>query len=143
MKDLIKNILLEQTGVVPPDSWPGESWSAKNTGNQWAKQSITKVMFFKAVKLLVKHLSWDEIVGHTDGNQNLWERAGDLGKYTRLVGVAQNSEGLSSKILWAAHDNYHDVESGSITSYGQLTLRPLNSYKIKMYEDIREFKTVT
>ena len=143
MKDLIKNILLEQTGVVPPDSWPGESYIGRTVdGSSWAKQSITKVMFFKAVKLLVKHNSWDEIVEFTDGNQNLWERANDLDKYTRLVGVAKNSEGLSSKILWAAHDNYNDVESNSITSYGQLTLRPLNSYKVKMFEDIREFKTV-
>ena len=143
MKDLIKNILLEQTGVVPPDSWPGEAYIGHTVdGSSWAKQSITKVMFFKAVKLLVKHNSWDEIVEFTDGNQNLWERANDLDKYTRLVGVAQNSEGLSSKILWAAHDNYNDVESNSITSYGQLTLRPLNSYKVKMFEDIREFKTV-
>ena len=67
MKDLIKNILLEQTGVVPPDSWPGESYIGRTVdGSSWAKQSITKVMFFKAVKLLVKHNSWDEIVEFTE-----------------------------------------------------------------------------
>ena len=146
MKDLIKNILLEQTEMVPPESWPGESWTgsyaAEGSNRQWNKQSITKSMFMKGVKLLVRYNSESELDELADGDQNLYERTGELDKYLKLVGVRQNSEGLSSKMLWAAIDNYEGINVGGIISYDQLNLRPLKKFDIKCFEDVNEFKTI-
>ena len=143
MKDLIKNILLEQTEMVPPESWPGESRGTSESGKSvWNKQSITKSMFMKGVKLLVRYNSKSELYELVDGNQNLYERTDELDKYLKLVGVRQNSEGLSSKMLWAAIDNYEGINVGGIISYDQLNLRPLKKFDIKCFEDVNEFKTI-
>ena len=143
MKDLIKNILLEQTEMVPNISWHGESRGIGNDGKSvWNKQSITKSMFMKGVKLLVRYNSESELDGIADGDQNLWERTSQLDKYLKLVGVRQQSEGLSSKMLWAAIDNYEGINVGGIISYNQLNLRPLKKFDIDCYEDINEFKTI-
>jgi hypothetical protein len=143
MKDLIKNILLEQTEMVPPESWPGESRGTSESGKSvWNKQSITKSMFMKGVKLLVRYNSKSELDELVDGNQNLYERTDELDKYLKLVGVRQNSEGLSSKMLWAAIDNYEGINVGGIISYDQLNLRPLKKFDVKCFEDVNEFKTI-
>lgn len=143
MKDLIKNILLEQTEMVPPESWPGESRGTSESGKSvWNKQSITKSMFMKGVKLLVRYNSESELDELADGDQNLYERTDELDKYLKLVGVRQNSEGLSSKMLWAAIDNYEDINVGGIISYDQLNLRPLKKFDIKCFVDVNEFKTI-
>jgi len=143
MKDLIKNILLEQTEMVPNISWHGESRGIGEDGNGvWNKQSITKSMFMKGVKLLVRYNSESELDGIADGGQNLWERTGELDKYLKLVGVRQNSEGLSSKMLWAAIDNYEGINVGGIISYNQLNLRPLKKFDVKCSETVNEFKTI-
>ena len=143
MKDLIKNILLEQTQMVPPESWHGESRGTSEDGKSvWNKQSITKSMFMKGVKLLVRYNSESELDGIADAGQNLYERTGDLDKYLKLVGVRQNSEGLSSKMLWAAIDNYEGINVGGIISYNQLNLRPLKKFDIDCWEDVNEFKTI-
>lgn len=140
MKDLIKNILLEHTEMVPPNSWPGESWNP--TAKKYSKQAITKVMFTKGVKLIVKYNSLSEIDDIIDNGQSPYDRAYDIVKWTKLIGINANSEGLNSKILWAAKDNYDGIKNGSITSYDQLELRPLLTFKTKMFEDLREYKTV-
>ncbi len=146
MKDLIKNILLEQTEMVPPESWPGESWTdsyaAEGSNRKWNKQSITKSMFMKGVKLLVRYNSESELDAIADGSQNLYDRTLVLDKYLKLVGVRQNSEGLSSKMLWAAIDNYEGINVGGIISYNQLNLRPLKKFDIDCWEDFNEYKTI-
>ena len=144
MKDLIKNILLEQTQMVPPESWHGESRGIGKDGREyvWNKQSITKSMFMKGVKLLVRYNSESELDEIADGGQNLYERTTDLDKYLKLVGVRNNSEGLSSKMLWAAIDNYEGVNVGGIISYDQLNLRPLKKFDIDCWEDVNEYKTI-
>ena len=143
MKDLIKNILLEQTEMVPNISWHGESRGIGNDGKSvWNKQSITKSMFMKGVKLLVRYNSESELDELADGSQNLYDRTNDLDKYLKLVGVRQNSEGLSSKMLWAAIDNYEGINVGGIISYDQLNLRPLKKFDIDCWEDVNEFKTI-
>lgn len=143
MKDLIKNILLEQTQMVPPESWHGESSGTNEDGKSvWNKQSITKSMFMKGVKLLVRYNSESELETISNNAQNLYERTGDLDKYLKLVGVRQNSEGLSSKILWAAIDNYEGINVGGIISYNQLNLRPLKKFDIDCWEDVNEYKTI-
>ena len=129
--------------MVPPESWPGESRGTSESGKSvWNKQSITKSMFMKGVKLLVRYNSESELDELADGDQNLYERTDELDKYLKLVGVRQNSEGLSSKMLWAAIDNYEDINVGGIISYDQLNLRPLKKFDIKCFVDVNEFKTI-
>ena len=143
MKDLIKNILLEQTETVPSESWPGKSNGRDPKGEHvWNKQSITKSMFFKGVKLMVRYNSENELIGVSETDQNIYDRAEQLDKFTKLVGVRTNSEGLTSKILYAAIDNYEGIKNGSKTSYNQLYLRPLRKFEVEMFEDVNEYKTV-
>ena len=132
--------------MVPPESWPGESWSgpysSEGNNRQWNKQSITKAFFMKGVNLLVRYNSYLVLNEIADSEENLYDRADTIEKYTKLVGVRKGSEGLSSKLLWAAIDNYEDIHSGTITSYNQLKLRPLLKYEVKMFEDVSEYKTI-
>lgn len=142
MKDLIKNILLEQSEMVPQESWHGTS-ADPTQKHAWNKQSITKAMFIKVVKLIVKYESKDNLISLTENDLNEWDRTFNfLEKYTKLIGVRKGSEGLSSKILYAALDNYDKIKDDTITLYDQLELRPLRKFSIPMYEDVQEYKTL-
>lgn len=144
MKDLIKNILLEQTEMVPPESWPGESRDNNPEEFKWNKQSITKAMFFKGVKLLAKHNDKTDLKNIIYSQRNMWDRSDEVYKYVKLVGVRSGSEGLTSKMLWAAYDNYsYLVGEDEIIAgkYDELDLRPLLNYDVSMFEDSNEYKT--
>ena len=61
---------------------------------------------------------------------------------TALKVLGIESEGLADKIYWAANDNRIGILDGSITNYDQLWLRPLVEYKIPLFENGREYKTI-
>ena len=88
----------------------------------------------------MKDASW--FTQYEDFNDNLWHRQEDMSTALKVLGIERDSEGLTDKIYWAANDNRIGILDGSITNYDQLWLRPLVEYKVPLFENAREFKTV-
>lgn len=141
MRDLIKNILREQSeGDVPTDSYPGGFYSPSE--QKFIHPTISKVVFFKAVQLVVKQLPKDFFSEYSDiasAGYTLDDRMERMSHILRILSIKDEyGDGLASKIFWAAHDNYEGLIDGTITNYDGLELRPLNIYKTNVItEEIR------
>jgi hypothetical protein len=88
----------------------------------------------------MKDASW--FTQQEDTQENLWHRQEEMGTALKVLGIEGDGSGLADKIYWAANDNRIGILDGSITSYDQLWLRPLVEYKVPLFENAREWKTV-
>jgi len=156
MRNIIKNILIQEAGkgtwsepiysdspgMVPPQSYPGANYNY-NT-KIYEKFPITKDLFFKALQLVIKDKDKDWFESNTELTDSLWYRNSEMGSVLKLIGFgsSKSSEGLTSKMFWAAHDNYEGIKTGTITNYDQLELRALVEYKVPLFESAREYKTI-
>lgn len=136
-----RNPLIDDSpGNVPPESYTGHKYNSET--KRYYKPTISKNIFFKAVQILSKMHDATWFTQQEDTNDNLWHRQKDMSTPLKVLGIDKDSEGLTDKIFWAANDNRKGILDGSITKYDQLWLRPLVEYKVPLYENAREFKTI-
>ena len=130
----------DSPGNVPPTSYIGEKYNSET--KRYYKPTISKNIFFKAAQILnkMKDASW--FAQYEDFNDSLWHRQSDMSTALKVLGIENDGDGLADKIYWAANDNRIGLLDGSITNYDQLWLRPLVEYKVPLFENAREYKTV-
>ena len=130
----------DSPGNVPPDSYMGHKYNHET--KRYYKPTISKNIFFKAVQILTKMNSDQWFTQNEDVVDNLWSRQEDMSTALKVLGIDPRSGGLTDKIFWAANDNRIGIADGSITNYNQLWLRPLVQYKVPLFENAREYKTI-
>ena len=131
MKGLIKKILREHSDVTP--GVPIDHTWIK--GKKIQRAIPSKTIFFKAVKQIVE-TNPGNVLEYDDTNPE--DRTYEMDSVLKLFGINSNYYALVNKIFWAAYDNRTGIEDGSINSFDDLELRPLNRYRVECYENAVE-----
>ena len=141
MKDLIRNILREQSGDVPENSYPGTHYSHKE--RKFIKRKISKRLFFTAVSLLSQEEDksfFDDKSDMMNEMDNPLYRRQEISDRLNVIGLSgMGYGGIIDKIFWAVVDNYDGLKDGTITDYNQLKLRNLTKYSVELSEVVREW----
>jgi hypothetical protein len=139
MKKLIKKILREQEEVEGTTGWYYDD--VKKT-HEKRTNTMDASSFYRAVRYVVENYSEEEL--NTIMLSPSYDRWEELYQYLKLMGLSNRDvdvsagDGIPSKILWAAVDNYDKLQDGTIENFGQLYLRPLKKYRVKCSEYARE-----
>ena len=135
-----KNPIIDDSpGNVPPESYEAQNYNSET--KRYYKPTVSKNIFFKATQILNKMKDATWFTQQEDAGDNLWHRQRDMSTALKVLGI-EDGEGLADKIYWAANDNRIGLLDGTITNYDQLWLRPLVEYKVPLFENAREYKTV-
>ena len=154
MKNIIKNILLEEAGggtyddplyddspnMVPPTSYDARKYNHKT--KTYEVVSVPKPIFLKAVTLLARRFSksWFDDMSKMD--DDIWHRQEEMLPTLKILGIGDRDGGISNKTFWAANDNFDGLRDGSITQYDQLELRALSLYSVPISENVQVYKTL-
>ena len=97
-------------------------------------------VFYKLVNHIANYTSLGQLqIIQEEGIENYSE----LLQIIKLFGipyVENHADGLVSKALLAAIDNYEKIKEGTITGYSDLELRPLKEFKVYLDEQWTEHK---
>jgi len=137
MKNLIKQILREQTESSTPDEkidnlgLPQSMQYDHNVRKHVPTPRVSPQLFFKITKSLVDDMAKDSVKDIADALGHI----NDSGLFTdtlKLYGVNTRLDRLlSEKLFWAIHDNWDKFNSDNPPqSYEELELRPLKKYEV-------------
>jgi hypothetical protein len=134
MKNLIKQILREQSDIVP--GVPKEM-AYDNVQKKTVQMSVpTKTVFFKVIKQLLA----DNPRGVMDSDGvSPEDRAAEMSEVLKLFGINPWYSALVNKIFWAAYDNKDAIDMGTAKSFDDLVFRPLKKYKVTCEENWSEY----
>lgn len=111
------------------------------------KQDIPDEMFFHAISVIVGgYGSATELYKNlTPNGLTLDERGEKFEEVFDLLGIERSLVGwdvdsLGSRVMWTAYDNFTGIKEGTISSFGDLKLSKLKTYKVN--SSIYEEKTV-
>jgi len=127
MRHLIKQILIEESDVVP-------NLAVANTwvnGKSVPMAKPPKDIFFKVVKQ-VALTDPGGILGVDDSSYE--DRAYEMESVVKLFSLNTNYQALINKIFWAAIDNREGLEDGSVNSFEDLNLRQYKKYRVECSE---------
>jgi hypothetical protein len=126
------------SGNVPIQSYEAEKI---NKGNgRYEIQSVSKRAFFKAVELLIKMKDANWFESNMELDDNPYYREEEMFSTLKILGIGKS--GIGHKVFWAAIDNMKGIQDGTITNYGQLTLRAFRTYRYPMMEQVRVWKLI-
>ena len=133
MKHLIKQILREQSDIVP--GIPKEKvWD--HAQSKTIEMSIpSKTVFFKVVKQLVS-MNPNNVLD--DAGHAPEDRAYEMQQVLKLFGINEHYSALVDKIFWAAYDNLDGIVNGEVNSFDDLILRTMKRYKLTVEENWTE-----
>ena len=134
-------IVDDSPGNVPADSYAGHTYDSKT--RRYHKKSIPTIIFFKGVELLVREHDHSWFNEMKDTGDNLYYRQESVWKTVKVFGLTLDNEGLLDKLFWAANDNREGIVDGKISSYDRLYLRSLAEYKVPLFENVRDYKTIS
>ena len=133
MKHLIKQILREQSDIVP--GIPKEM-AYDNVQNKTVQMSVpTKTVFFRVVQQLVSMNPNNVLDSKTHAPE---DRSSLMQEVLKLFGINQYYYALVNKIFWAAYDNKDTIDMGTAKSFDDLVFRPLKKYKVTCEENWSE-----
>lgn len=136
MKKLIRNIIREQTDLVP-DIPTETEWNSKEKKHTPLPVPSKKV-FVQVVKQLVKQTpDLLQIPTHLQSDDRWWE----MNKVLKLFGMNSNHTYLLDKLYWAAVDNKELIEKAEINddiNFDDLVIRPLKKYRVTVEENWTE-----
>ena len=115
-------------------------------GKQKTYHSWDPQIFFRIIKEIIDSVVPNNSLLDEMDHDSTWDRYEVFKPTLNLFGVTQDDFGwdagsLINKLFWAIKDNYDGIKDGTITTFNQLDLRPLQTFKADLHENSVEHVT--